>query len=137
MATRVEGLASLRRKLAALPEASQAAVRKALETGAGEIVAMAKRLVPRDSGDLQNSIGWTWGDAPKGSIALASGGSGEMRITVYAGNDEAFYARWVEFGTASAAAHPFFFPSYRALRKRVRGRVERGVRKALKAVAAS
>lgn len=138
----VEGLDSLRRKLTlAIPYRVRQRTRAAMEKGAGEIVAMAKALAPvlsehdprRKAGALRDSIGWTWGDAPKGAIVLAQSASFEgERITIYAGDSEAFYARWVEFGTQKMAAIPFFFPSYRALRKRVKGRITREMKKAIR-----
>ena len=155
MATRVDGLERLRRKLRRLPDAARAEIAKAMEQSAAEIVALAKSLVPVDSGDLRDSIGWTWGDAPQGSITLGTvrqsgSGAGNMVITVYAGNSEAFYARWVEFGTSphtnegmfagshnpGTPARPYFYPAYRALRRRVRGRVTRAVNRSAKKVAA-
>ena len=42
------------------------------------------------------------------------------------------YASWVEFGTKHSAANPFFWPSYRALRRRVMGRIMRAIRKAIR-----
>jgi len=84
----------------------------------------------------------------------------DMRITIFAGDDKAFYARWAEFGTAphslakgadrssrrrrnlpgrqhpGARAHPFFYPAYRANRKKLKSRVSRAITKAAKKVAA-
>ncbi len=60
----VQGISDLNREVAQLPSASKTAARKAMETGADELVEMMKRLVPKDSGDLRDSIGWTWGNAP-------------------------------------------------------------------------
>jgi HK97 gp10 family phage protein len=95
-------------------------------------VALAKRLCPVDDGTLRDSIGWTWGDAPAGSMVLAATKGAALRITIYAGNDEAFYARWVEFGTANALPQGFFLPAYRMLKKRANGRIKRAVNKAVK-----
>lgn len=163
MATKVLGLASLRKKVRQMPEAAKAEIVAAMEAGAAEVVALAKSLAPVDDGDLRESIGWTWGDPPKGAIVIAKSrplkNAGDMRITIYAGNDKAFYARWVEFGTAphsvekgadrsskrklgggrmhpGARATPFFFPAYRATRKRLKSRVSRAITKAAKKVAA-
>lgn len=163
MATKVLGLASLRKKVRQMPEAAKAEIVAAMEAGAAEVVALAKSLAPVDDGDLRESIGWTWGDPPKGAIVIAKSrplkNVGDMRITIYAGNDKAFYARWVEFGTAphsvakgadrsskrkrsggrmhpGARANPFFFPAYRATRKRLKSRVSRAITKAAKKVAA-
>jgi HK97 gp10 family phage protein len=157
----VKGLSSLQRKLSALPDAVKEQISKAMEAGAQDIVDLAQRLVPIDEMVLYESIGWTWGNPPKGSISLGRSkrrpGDG-LRITVYAGNDKAFYARWVEFGTnphnvasgggtkagkrslasggglghPGSSAKPFFFPAYRANRKRVRARITRATNAAAK-----
>ncbi|MEO7172026.1 HK97-gp10 family putative phage morphogenesis protein [Flavobacterium sp.] len=150
----IQGLQSLRRKLRRLPDLARQEIAKAMEKIAAEVVALAKSLVPVDDGDLLRSIGWTWGDAPKGSVSLGevSGGrgAGNLRITIYAGDDKAFYARWVEFGTSShenggrfagsehpgTAAQPFFYPAWRALRKRARSSITRAITKSAKMAAA-
>lgn len=129
--------AELSKKLAALPKAVKEEIRAALSTSAQEIVAVAKRLVPVDRGDLRDSIGWTFGKAPKGSISLAEANFGDLSVTVFAGNEKAFYARWVEFGTVKMRAHPYFFVSYRAVRKRAKSRISRATTKAAKKVAAN
>jgi HK97 gp10 family phage protein len=164
MASTIRGLDKLNRKLRALPKAAEAAIKTAMAQGADEIVALAKSLVPVDTGELRKSIGWTWGDAPKGTMNIASVGDaeGKLRITIYAGSDDAFYARWVEFGTKrhsvakgggtkrgqralargggiahpGATAKPFFYVSYRALRKRTKSRITRAINKSAKQVAA-
>lgn len=125
----------LLRKLAALPNAVKKDIKAAIGKSADEMVALAKNLVPVDSGALRDSIGWTFGQAPKGSMRLASATVSEFTVTIYAGNDDAFWARWVEFGTINTIAQPFFFPSYRALRKRARSRIARQTNKAMKQVA--
>ncbi len=138
----VDGLDRLEARFNRIPKAVVDANVRAMEKGADEIVAMMKRIVPVRSGALRKSIGWTWGEAPRGSITIGSVRGrkyGTLRITIYAGtrdkklgNMDAFYARFVEFGTKHAAAHPFFYPSYRALRKRVKNRIVRESRKAIK-----
>ncbi|WP_369455944.1 HK97-gp10 family putative phage morphogenesis protein [Brucella anthropi] len=141
MRSRIIGLEKLQKKLNAMPKLVKQEIRKALEQSAEEIVSLAKSLVPVDKGDLRDSIGWTYGDVPKGSISLgsvkASELTGDLTITVYAGNSQAFYARWQEFGTQKMQAQPFFYPAYRALRRRAKGRVTRATNKAAKKVAAS
>lgn len=131
----VKGLSKLRRAFVhKIPDEVRKATREALELGASEIVAMAKSLVPVDQGALRDSIGWAWGDAPKGSMILAKSksiGSGE-RITIYAGNDKVFWARWQEFGTQNHSANPFFYTSYRMLKRRVKSRVTRNMKKAIR-----
>lgn len=150
----VKGLASLRRKLTkTIPDRVLAATERAMVKSADEIVASMKAFAPVDDGDLRDSIGWTWGDPPQGAAIVARSGPSRqtgLRITIYAGNDEAFYARWVEFGTAphaigkggdvqhpGATASPFFFPGYRLNQKRAKSRITRELRKAIRAGAKS
>lgn len=148
----VKGLKELRRKLDRLPAVAKARIREAMEQGADEIVSMMRSLVATDSGDLRDSIAWTYGRAPKGAMSLGKVQSvgGDLTITIYAGNATAFYSRWVEFGTAAhtaggkfagatipaTAASPFFFVSFRANRKKVKSRITRAINKAAKEVAA-
>jgi len=135
--SKVEGIAALRAKLRALPREYKAEIRVALAQSAEEVAAMARRLAPVESGALRASIGWTFGKAPKGSMVLAEAGSDDtdLRVVVFAGNDRAFYARWQEFGTVKMAANPFFFPSYRANRRRIKARITRATRKAARKAA--
>ncbi len=132
----VKGLDALRRKFTqTVPAEVRKAATAALEKGAQEIVDMARSLVRVDSGELRDSIDWTWGDAPAGSLVLGTVGGqeyGTLRITIYAGNDDAFYAAWQEFGTQNQRANPYFFPAYRSLRRRVRSRITRDINKAIK-----
>lgn len=129
----VKGLNELKRKLTVeLPRDIDIAVRASMEKGAQELVDMMKRLCPVDRGDLRDSIGWTWGEAPKGAKVYAASGNAALRLIVYAGNDRAFYARMVEFGTMRTPAQPFFFPSYRSMRTRIKRRIIRELKKAVK-----
>ena len=135
-----QGIAALNKKLKVdLPKRVEEALKPAMEKSAEELVSMMKRLVPVDRGDLQMSISWTWGDAPEGAVVVAESGedSRGLKITVYAGSKAAYYARWVEFGTKEQPAHPFFFPAYRSLRKRIKSRTTRAMKKAVQAESAS
>jgi HK97 gp10 family phage protein len=134
--TRVQGLDKLNRKLRDMPEATQAAIRKSFEGGAQEMVDMARRLAPIKTGALQRSIDWNYGAAPKGSFGVGSRSTAPDSITIHAGDKDAFYARWVEFGTVARPASPFFFPAYRSLKKRMVSRNKREINKAVKKVAA-
>lgn len=159
------GLSRIQQRMALIPKRVREAVKPALAKEAEEIVQLAKSLCPVaevDGGTLRDSIGWTFGAAPAGSIALAHSVEGETSVTIYAGNDEAFYARWIEFGTQSGvfgqrvgdpgagikqhktkgrksyrshpgtAAQPFFFPAYRLSKKKAQARIKAAIRKAVK-----
>jgi HK97 gp10 family phage protein len=160
------------RKLAELPKAVAEAARSAIEEGAAEMVAAMKNLVPVRHGDLRDSIGWCWGLPPKGahalffvsarSLTILGGGTrptGDF-ITIFAGDEKAFYARWVEFGTHARAPgayrdernrkrnagkrghpatppEPFFYPVWRSYKKSVKAHIARKVNAAIKKIAAS
>lgn len=142
----VQGLDKLMRKMALIPSKVLQEVRYSMERSATEMTDMMRRLVPVEHGVLRDSIGWTWGDAPKGAMVIGSVRSGKnkgdavgrMTITIYAGGKsgrgtDAFYAWFQEVGTVNMAANPFFFPSYRALRSKAKGGITRAVKKGMKA----
>lgn len=139
----VEGLERLKRKLTkTIPQKVLDMTIKAMEESASEVVGMMRRLAPKDTGGLAKSINWTWGDAPKGAMVL--GKSSPTRdglvITIYAGDattmvgerEQFQLARLQEFGTQHMKATPYFFPSWRTLRKRATSRVTRQMRKAIR-----
>jgi len=140
----VDGIKALEKKLTkTIPQAIQSAARDAMEKGAQEVVDMMKRLVPRETGELANSIGWTWGEAPAGSMVVGEVGGrsyNTLRIVIYAGNektrvgerDQFQLARLQEFGTQEMPANPFFFVTWRTKRQRVRSRITRSIRAAIK-----
>ena len=98
----------LRARLAKIPDIAREAAAAAMEEGAQEIVDAMKAAVHVWSGELRDSIGWTWGEVPAGSFMIDEISSGKnkgdqyatLRIKIYAGNKDAFYARFIEFGTA-------------------------------------
>ncbi|EFO32616.1 phage protein, HK97 gp10 family [Roseibium sp. TrichSKD4] len=148
----IKGLGRLKRKLDRFPKLAEARVKAAMEKGANEVVALMKHLAPSDSGDLRESIGWTWGEAPKGAMTIGeiASSDGKLSLKIYAGDEKTFYARFVEFGTAAhkaggkfegatipaIPAQPFFFVSWRAMKKRTVSRISRAVRMAAKEIAA-
>lgn len=140
----VIGMKSLERKLTRhIPRKVREATRRAMEKGAGEIVALMKALVPRDEGKLAASINWTWGAVPEGALAIASQTSdlGET-ITIYAGDRSTIVtnkrgiefqnAILQEFGTQDMTPNPYFFPAFRTLRKRAASRITRAMKKAIR-----
>lgn len=100
-------------------------VNVALETGAAEYAGMMQRLAPVADGDLRDSIVYYARLDAEGLVWIVS-----------AGDDRAWYARWVEFGTPTTRAQSFFYPSVRALRRRVKARVVRAWRLGIKESAA-
>lgn len=151
-----EGLASLNKKLTKkLPEKVYNQVRVVLAAQADKIVAQMKRFAPIDTGDLQMSISWCWGNAPKGTMTLGHVGTGKggrggisnarsrkaftqskdttgLRISIFAGGGDEYYAWFQEFGTQFAAAHPFFFPIWRANKRAAKSAISRAISKGVK-----
>lgn len=139
-----------------LPSIVEARVKEALEKAADNVVAQMKRRAPVYAGPevvrhdgspirpgaLRDSIAWTWGNAPKGTVTLGSvqtglNREGAVKLTIYAGDREAFYARWVEFGTRKWKGNPFFFGTWRDNKSKVRGQITRALRKAIRDAIAS
>lgn len=150
--SKIEGRARLLAKMAALPAEVRSAIKQALAEGADEITDMQRRLAPVKSGELRDSIKQTWGGGRERYSSLnATGGAGDPDLTVRisAGNSKVRYAHFVEFGTRphvnggkfagtlhpGARAKPFFYPAYRALKRRVKSRITRATTKAAKKVA--
>lgn len=136
----VQGVAALHARFQAVPKKVRVEVAKQLEKEAEKLVREMRAIAPKRSGDLASAIRWTWGEAPAGSLVLARsrGGQdfGKVAITVYvaAGGDavpDAFYARFQEFGTIHMPANPFFFPVYRANKRRIRSNLTRAVKRAI------
>lgn len=145
----------LKRKLAAMAPAAKAEIRKALSQSADEITALQRTAAPKRSGALARSIGNTFGQyTPDNSNVRgvsATGGGHDLSVTLHAGDETAYYAAFVEFGTEphrqrrnrfnggehpGAAPNPFFFPMFRLGKKRAKSRITRAINKAAKKVAA-
>jgi HK97 gp10 family phage protein len=153
MTTKILNADKLVRKLRALPARAEALISAAMAQSADQTVSLMKSLAPVDNGDLQMSISWTWGDAPKGSLKIGQIKSreGNLRITVFAGGGDAYYVRFTEFGrrpfiaggrfagaqVPATPAQPFFYTGFRATRKSARSRISRAITRAAKEIAAS
>jgi HK97 gp10 family phage protein len=128
------GLSRLQRRLEAIPKAVKEAVQPALNKSGDELVAMMQHLAPVETGRLRDSIVAT----PAGERTppySQPGGSRvvpENAVVVTAGNSEVRYPHLVEYGTTLARAQPFFWPSYRSLKKRLTNRVKRAISKAVR-----
>lgn len=119
-------------RLGRIPPAVRKRINQANEKSAEDLAAMMVRLAPRDpygTGDLVRSIRYyeLTNDAGAGNTG------GGVTWVVAAGNEDAFYARLVEFGAAKGSApRPFFYPSYRAMRRLIKARQLRAFRQAIK-----
>lgn len=141
----VTGLEKARAKMRALPVQIQTAVTEEMESMATEWVGLMVRIAPHDDGALASSIGWTWGSAPEGSLAIGRvSGPGVAAITIYAGNESTIVknshggrfqnAKLQEFGTANMKAQPYFWPIIRAGKRRATTRINNAARRAAKQI---
>lgn len=149
----IQGREPLLRKLAKVHPDIRKALKPALLEAGNEIANLQRKLAPQRTGALRRSIKVVSGDFKSDNPNVRGvGGQGrgdpDLTVRVVAGDAEAFYAAWVEFGTAphtnagkfagtqnpGATPRPFFFPAYRALKKRVKSRITSVTRKAIKGV---
>lgn len=138
--TKIRGIDKLKAKANRLPAQARAHIAEALEKAANIIVTDMKRGVPVDDGDLRDSIKWDKVPDTDGTA-----------IQITAGDGDAYYASFVEFGTKGGSrkrkdasgsvttyqhpgtrAQPFFFPAVRMNRTRTRRLISAGYRKAAK-----
>jgi HK97 gp10 family phage protein len=151
---KITNVERLKAKIARIPVATREEIRAAIAVSAQEIVGLQKRFVPKKTGALEKSIGYTFGayrpDNANVRGVSAPGAGHDLSVTIHAGDKTAYYAAFVEFGTTSheaggkfdgatipaVTAQPFFYPGYRIGKKRAKSRISRAVTKAAKKVAA-
>lgn len=133
--------------LKAVPREVAKGARSALRQNGQEAVRIIQGDAPVDDGPLRQSIDWSFGDPPPGVL----GGNkvkhtkvpAHLRISVWAGGPKAPHAHLVHNGTAERTTkgggsrgimppQPFFWPNWRSLKRRLKGRISRKANKALK-----
>lgn len=125
------------RALRRITPSVKAAIAPAVDLGANEIVVKARTAAAgsKDSGTLQGTIRKEPG--PKElSVTVKAGGpetTKPVRNSEKGNAPEFDYGLAVEYGTEDTNAQPYFWPSVRALSKRVRRRIDRAASKAVKA----
>ena len=149
MAAKLKNLPRLARKLRRIPKEARREMHAAMKESAEEITILQRRLVPRDSGDLEASISYTFGKFHHKGKAIGVGDP-DLSLTIHAGDEKAFYAGWIEFGVAGPwtmggryegathpgfAAQPFFFAAYRSLKRRTTSRLKQAAKQGIKKIA--
>ena len=135
-------------KLKRLAPAAAETLGKESLKAAQEMVLTAKSYVAVDSGDLRDSIVATPGGSETPAYSQPGGSQmvPEHAALVTAGNANVRYPHLVEYGTRphknegkfagtdnpGAPAQPFFWPSFRLLRRRFKSRMTRALNKELK-----
>jgi HK97 gp10 family phage protein len=159
----IKGLRELNRKLKWIPKAAKEAANDNVIAAAREVAALQKSLVEEKSGDLKDSIHVTLPGQTTPPYSQPGGATTarESQAIITAGDTKVRYAHLVEFGTKAhvikskdgvtpmgkggifgtvvnhpgATAKPFFWPAWRALRKRAKRKISTGINKAIKAAA--
>jgi HK97 gp10 family phage protein len=125
-----DDIASLRKKLRAIPKAARDAAMPSLLKSGDELVNAQRALVPVRSGTLRDSIR-AEAHPDELKVIVKAGGPATTK-PARAGHGSYDYSVGVEHGTADMAAEPFFYPAYRLLKKRLRSRTKRAISKAVK-----
>ena len=136
-------------KLAKLAPAASKELEQAAGQSAKEMTSLAQSYVRVDSGDLRDSIVATppGGTPPDHSQGARKVPKGAWMVT--AGNNAVRYPHLVEYGAKAhkaggkfagaahpgAPAQPYFWPSYRLVRRKHRSRATRAINKSIKDVA--
>ncbi len=128
------GISRLQNRLRAIPGRVKQAVQPALMKQADAMAGTMKRFVPVLTGDTRDSITIT----PAGQSTPAysqPGGSSvvpENAVAITVGDHEVSTAHLVEYGTAKAAAQPFFWPAVRLHQTKAKNAIKRAVGKAVR-----
>lgn len=127
-------LERFKRRLDAIPSAVKDAVRPSLEKSGAELVAKMQRAVPIDTRALHDSLTMTPGGQTTPPYSQPGGSQvvPENAVVVTAGNSAVRYAHLVEYGTAKASAQPYFWPSFRALKEKIKSRTKTAIRNAVR-----
>lgn len=134
MAKYDSGLRNLNERFKKLPGIARERLMTATKEAAEEMAAEMRRIAPDDTGKLQESIAVT-GPGQSTPAHSQPGGSTVVPEGMYmitAGDNAVRYAHLVEWGTEKAEAQPFFFPVVRTMRKKVKSKLRREARKAVK-----
>lgn len=112
-------------------------LREALGRAADVITDTQRAYAPVDDGTLQASIRQepVSEDAGKIAVVIKAGGASTTRPVRNGQSITYDYALGVEFGTKDTPAQPFFFPGYRVNKRRVRSRISRAIKKAVRSSA--
>lgn len=85
---------------------------------------------PHDTGNLEHSVRKVQDRRKDTTVRIVAGGRLTIRKSISAKPYD--YARGDEFGTTKMAARPFFFPSYRLMKKKMISTMKRRITASIK-----
>jgi HK97 gp10 family phage protein len=103
---------------------------KELNAQADNMVRVMISAAPHDTGNLEHSVRKVPDRTKDTTVRVAAGGRLTIRKSVSGKPYD--YARGDEFGTLKMAAKPFFFPTYRLLKKRMISSMKRRINASIK-----
>ena len=113
------------KRLQSFAPSIQEAEKESLDFYSDQAVALVKRNVPQDHGELVDTV-------------RKEEGRGPLSVDVSVGGQGTDYAAHVEFGhrdgDEQVPPHPFFYPAMRLTKKKYRNGMTAKVRKAMRAV---
>jgi|GEM_PF-837350 len=170
-----QGLRKARRQIQAIPERVRTRIKEANRQGVQDVAAAIRPRVQYLSKRLAATVGWSEGLPPEmrstGSFRLKARNlnttekalnSEGLLFTAFEGNDSAFWARWMEYGTKAGQrditpmrsrvyrrgkrvenyrrvinhpgtpARPHFWPVIRMMRRQLKARVSRAISRGVK-----
>lgn len=132
----VDGVAKFQRQFKNIPRQARRGALEAMRTGGKELVNGMKRRAPTgDTGNLRRSIKFEFGRGKSkaaGSIGIAVTAGDETTMVLGRNGRRWQNARLQEFGTRKMSPNPFFFVTYRQLKRRVKSRITRQIKAGIK-----
>lgn len=121
---RFTGKARIIARMKAIPVAIRIAMREELDKQAAFLVERIRPNVPRDHGDLADSLEWHRAQrSDRLSVIITEGETNDP--------EKKRKARAVEFGRPDMAAQPHFYPTYRANKKPINAALRRAVKRSV------
>ena len=121
---RFRNKAKILARLGKVPAVARSEARAETRKQGAFLVEQIRAAAPVDKGDLRDSVDWR--DARTGRISV------EVIAGATSDPDLKYKARAVEFGRPGVEAQPFFLPTYRAYRRKIRAAIGRAIRRGVK-----
>lgn len=112
--------------MARIPADVRRVAREAVDEQAAYLVEQIRPAVPRDQGDLADSLEWRRSPRiDRIGVVITEGAKDDT---------QGRKARAVEFGRPDMEAQPHFFPTYRANKRKMRNAINRRIRAAIRKI---
>lgn len=131
MAIKITGRQLLRRTLEKLPSQVKKDLQESLTASANELAGKMRSAAPVDDGDLRASIRVKEFDRGGIGALVLAGGALTTKPVRHGQSVRYDYSLAIELGTQEQLAQPFFYPSYRRRKAKIRTKASKAVRAAV------